>query len=137
MCQVDIMLVISDSEMNKLIEYNSGTKERGFYTLDKAIQDFNDVSHRRKRYQHYCDEIYDRFVNGRVSKQGENNELQDDLEDNSDEWAIGIQAPAKDHASQKTVQILKGSMANVSNLIAEIEKMKCEIDAEISEKIGS
>lgn len=50
MCQVDIMLVISDSEMNKLIEYNSGTKERGFYTLDKAIQDFNDVSHRRKRY---------------------------------------------------------------------------------------
>ena len=37
MCQVDILLVISDGEMNKLIEYNSGTKDSGLFTLDKAI----------------------------------------------------------------------------------------------------
>ena len=65
MCQVDILLVISDGEMNKLIEYNSGTRQTGLYTLDQAIQGFNEVNQRSKRYQHYSDEVYDRFVNGK------------------------------------------------------------------------
>ena len=44
LCQVEILLVISDGEMNKIIEYNSGTKKTGLYTLERAISQFHDVN---------------------------------------------------------------------------------------------
>ena len=65
MCQVDILLVMQDREMNKVIEYNSGTKQDGLFTMDSALQAFNDVTEKTKKYQHICDEIYDRYVNGK------------------------------------------------------------------------
>ena len=65
MCQVDILLVMQDREMNKVIEYNSGTKNDGLFTMNSALQAFNDVKEKTKKYQHICDEIYDRYVNGK------------------------------------------------------------------------
>ena len=41
MCQVDVLLVINDPEMNKMIEYNSGSREEGFFTLDRALRCFD------------------------------------------------------------------------------------------------
>ena len=65
LCQVEILLVIADKEMNKMIEYNSGTKKQGLFTIDKAFKGFNEVKKGKKKYQHYCDEVYDRFIHGK------------------------------------------------------------------------
>ena len=68
MCQVDILLVIQDNEMRKLIEYNSGVKEKGLFTLDRALQAFEEVRKKTKRYHQITDDIYDRYVNGKKSR---------------------------------------------------------------------
>ena len=38
LCDLDILLVINDAEMNKVIEYNSGTVLKGHFSLEKASQ---------------------------------------------------------------------------------------------------
>ena len=103
MCQVDILLVISDVEMNKLIEYNSGTRQTGLFTLDKTIQAYNEVKCRAKRYEFYCDEVYDRFVNGKQKEEMDMNE--------GSSGSQSIQMPMFEDSS--TDQIFSGSMANI------------------------
>ena len=103
MCQVDILLVISDVEMNKLIEYNSGTRQTGLFTLDKTIQAYNEVKCRAKRYEFYRDEVYDRFVNGKQKEEMDMNE--------GSSGSQSIQMPILEDSS--TDQIFSGSMANI------------------------
>ena len=38
MCNLGIFLVIYDPEFSKVVEYNSGTFERGFFTQDDALR---------------------------------------------------------------------------------------------------
>ena len=51
--------------MNKLIEYNSGSQSEGLFSLDSALKAFGEVNERTMKYQHICDDIYNRYVNGR------------------------------------------------------------------------
>ena len=39
LCDLDILLVINDTEMNKVIEYNSGTERKGHFTLEDATRE--------------------------------------------------------------------------------------------------
>ena len=54
--------------MRKLIEYNSGVKEKGLFTLERALAAFEEVKIKTKRYQQISDDIYDRYVNGKKSR---------------------------------------------------------------------
>ena len=69
MCQVDVLLVIQDNEMRKLIEYNSGSITEGLFSLDRALFAFEEVRQKIKRYQQITDDIYDRYVNGKRSRE--------------------------------------------------------------------
>lgn len=81
MCKVDVLLIINDPEMNKMIEYNSGSREEGFFTLNQALSCFDLVKQKKKKYQHITDDIYDRYVKGKRKHDFEQDEDSlDDLE---------------------------------------------------------
>ena len=38
MCKLGVLLIIHDQEMNKVIEYNSGSMQGGLFTIKKAVK---------------------------------------------------------------------------------------------------
>ena len=70
-----------------------------------------------KKYQHYCGEAYDRFVNGRKMEERVKGEEYDEEAD--------ISVSPKESVIDKPPK--NGSLANIKNLITEIEKMRLEI----------
>jgi len=39
MCDLDITIIIKDVELNKIIQYNSGTPESGLFTPEMALKE--------------------------------------------------------------------------------------------------
>ena len=128
MCQVDILLVIQDSEMNKMIEYNSGTKEKGLYTVDRALKAYHEVKCRKKKYQHFCDEIYDRFIYGKQKQE---------LDDEDQELEIPLTLKMQRLDDSNSSNSLPTTTDNLENLIKEIEKMRVEIAQQLNHRAMS
>ena len=56
LCNLGIVLVIHDAEMNKVIQYNSGTSKNGLFTLDAARNALQEVQDKKKFYEFHTDE---------------------------------------------------------------------------------
>ena len=118
MCQIDVLLVINDAEMSKMIEYNSGSKETGYFSLDRAQSCFDEVKQKSKKYQFITDDIYDRYVNG---KRTHDFEEDDDSLDNM-ELSDSYKVPKLQSSTNKSVSLSKISL-NLQTISKEIEKI--------------
>ena len=118
MCQIDVLLVINDAEMSKMIEYNSGSKATGYFSLDRAQRCFDEVKQKSKKYQFITDDIYDRYVNG---KRTHDFEEDDDSLDNM-ELSDSYKVPKLQSSTNKSVSLSKISL-NLQTISKEIEKI--------------
>ena len=84
--------------------------------MDSALKAFGEVNERTMKYQHICDDIYNRYVNGRQKRVLDDDELDQDLSE-----MPAIKIPKIEPSTLPT------STDNISNLISEIEKIKTEI----------
>ena len=120
MCQVDILLVIQDNEMRKLIEYNSGVKEKGLYTLERALQAFEEVKKKTKRYQQITDDIYDRYVNGKKTRDFE----VDDESQVTLEQPESLKVPRISEPENRSITMPVGSEISLEALGRAIEQLQ-------------
>lgn len=73
------------------------------------------------KYQHICDDIYNRYVNGKQKR-----DLDDEL-DQDPSFEPCLKIPKLEQQAALPV-----GTTNISNLISEIEKMKTEISEQLS-----
>lgn len=62
MCDLDVLIIIRDREMNKVMQYNSspvnGCKKDDVFTIDSAIRALKEVNQTPKYYQLYSNADY-------------------------------------------------------------------------------
>lgn len=65
MCKLDMLLVIHDAEMNKVIEYNSGSENLGtLFDLEKASEMVHLARAKQMIHKLLNDDIYKKLLRG-------------------------------------------------------------------------
>ena len=67
MCNLGVVLIILDKDMNKVIEYNSGSATDGLFTWADAFQVLELAKEGKKVYKYVTDDDYETFGGGKVS----------------------------------------------------------------------
>ena len=61
--KLDILLVIQDNEMNKVIEYNSGAMTQGtLFTLEEATKSIQQARKKSKIHKYITDDNYNKYL---------------------------------------------------------------------------
>ena len=55
MFHVDVFLLMHDTEINKIVEYNSATSNGGVYTIKHAEEALGKIMHNRTKYEYVTD----------------------------------------------------------------------------------
>ena len=79
MCDLDISMVVRDREMEKFTMYHSGTKQKGMFTHEKAMEDLQKLSGLQRGIKIYCDDHY------RLLSKVPKSELEEQASDAKDE----------------------------------------------------
>ena len=67
MCNLGVVLIILDKDMNKVIEYNSGSATDGLFTWADAFQVLELAKEGKKVYNYVTDDDYMTFLRGKGS----------------------------------------------------------------------
>ena len=62
LCGMDIFMVIHDTEIGRVIQYTSGTIEKGLFDLDKAKEVLEQAKGSTKWYDHITNDDYSKFL---------------------------------------------------------------------------
>ena len=67
MCNLGVILIIHDKDMNKVIEYNSGSTTEGLFTCVDALEVLKLAKEGKKIYKYITDDDYETFGGGKGS----------------------------------------------------------------------
>ena len=61
MCDMDILILVRDRELDKIYQYSSGTPDSNLFTVEEAYKQFNRLQDMGGRIKAYNDSHYDQL----------------------------------------------------------------------------
>ena len=61
MCDMEVLILVRDRELDKIYQYSSGTPDTNLFTVEEAYQQFKRLEHMAGRVKAYNDSHYDQL----------------------------------------------------------------------------